>query len=283
MRRQFRIDPGVRGVDTVDPVEVRRTVLEMLYRGGASHLGSNMSAIEMLIAMYSTVDCDLIRQVEPGRDRILVSKGHCAAATYAVMAHNGIIPKQLLDTYHKDGSVLAGHVSHAVNGVEHSTGALGHGLSVGVGCALGLRSRGLNDRRVLVLCGDGEIQEGSIWEALMLAVHLRLGNLTVLIDNNHISSITTTSDVIDMRPLRERFEGFGLATTELDGHSLPALISGIRSVQLDDRPGVLICNTIKGRDVPFAENEPIWHYRTLTDDLYAEATRHLDSLQQGRS
>ena len=117
----------------------------------------------------------------------------------------------------------------------------------------------------------------------MLAVHLRLGNLTVLIDNNHISSITTTSDVIDMRPLKERFEGFGLATIELDGHSLPALISGIRSVQLDDRPGVLICNTIKGRDVPFAENEPIWHYRTLTDDLYTEATRHLDSLQQGRS
>lgn len=281
MGRQIRTDPGVRGV--VDPVEVRRTVLKMLYRGGASHLGSNMSAIEMLVAMYSTVDCDLIRQAEPGRDRILVSKGHCAAATYAVMAHNGIIPMQLLDTYHKDGSVLAGHVSHAVDGVEHSTGALGHGLSVGVGCALGLRSRGLNDRRVLVLCGDGEIQEGSIWEALMLAVHLRLGNLTVLIDNNHISSITTTSDVIDMRPLKERFEGFGLATTELDGHSLPALISGIRSVQLDDRPGVLICNTIKGRDVPFAENEPIWHYRTLTDDLYTEATRHLDSLQQGRS
>ena len=258
-------------------------MLKMLYEGGASHLGSSMSAVEMLIAMYSVVDCELIKQVEPGRDRILISKGHCAAATYAVMAHNGIIPMQLLDTFHKDGSDLLGHVSHAVNGVEHSTGALGHGLSVGVGCALGLRVRGFTDRQVLVLCGDGEIQEGSIWEALMLAVHLRLGNLTVLIDNNGISSVTTTSDVIDMRPLKERFEGFGLATTELDGHSLSALISGIRTVQQDERPGVLVCNTTKGRDVPFAENEPIWHYRTLTDDLYAEAGRHLDSLQQGRS
>ncbi len=161
----------------VDPIAVRQSVLSMLYRGKASHLGSNMSAIEMLVAMYGSVDCQKIKNKAPDRSRILVSKGHCAAATYATMAHFGILAMSELDSYHQDGSVLAGHVSHAVSGVEHSTGALGHGINVAVGCALGLRSRGVSDSLVLVLVGDGEIQEGSVWEALMFAVHSRLKNL----------------------------------------------------------------------------------------------------------
>ena len=262
----------------VDPTAVRRTVLKMLHRAKASHLGSNMSVIEMLIAMYGAVDCEKIRTHAPDRSRILVSKGHCASATYATMAHFGIIPLELLDTYHLDGSTLAGHVSHAVEGVEHSTGALGHGLCVAVGCALGLRSRGHADRLVLALVGDGEIQEGSIWEGLMYAVHLKLRNFITLVDNNRISSITNTEKVIDMRPLPARFEGFGLAVREVDGHDLAAISAAIEDLRKGDGPGVIVCNTVKGRDVPFAEWQPIWHYRSLNDDLYAQAIAHLDTL-----
>ncbi len=265
----------------VRPDDIRRTVLGMLFRGKASHLGSNMSVIEMLSAMYGAVDCAKIRNGTPDRSRILVSKGHCAAATYATLAHFGILPVELLQTYHTNGSLLAGHVSHSVPGVEHSTGALGHGLSVAVGCAIGLRSRGFTEARTLALCGDGEIQEGSIWEALMLAVHLRLNNLVMLVDNNGISSITNTEKVIDLRPLANRFSGFGLAVREVDGHDLGAISAALAELADEDRPGVIVCNTIKGRGVPFAEREPIWHYRTLNEDLYLQALAHLDAIGEG--
>jgi transketolase len=194
------------------------------------------------------------------------------------MAHYGIIPVSLLETYHLDGSLLAGHVSHAVDGVEHSTGALGHGLSVAVGCALGLRSRGHGDRLVLALVGDGEIQEGSIWEAFLLSVHLKLHNFITLVDNNGISSITNTEKVIDMRPLVARFEGFGLGVCEVDGHDVPAISAAIEELRRGERPGVIVCNTVKGRNVPFAEAQPIWHYRSLDDALYAKALSYLDEI-----
>lgn len=264
---------------TVDPIAVRRSVLKMLHRAKASHLGSNMSAVEMLIAMYGSVDCDKIREQAADRSRVLISKGHCAAATYATMAHFGILPMPMLDTYHLDGSKLAGHVSHAVHGVEHSTGALGHGINVAVGCALGLRSRGHGDRLVLTLVGDGEIQEGSIWEGMMYAVHMKLNNLVTLVDNNRISSITNTEKVIDMRPVTARFEGFGLNVHEVNGHDIGAISAAIEEVRNGDRPSVIVCNTVKGRDVPFAEEQPVWHYKPLTDEEYALAIVHLDSLK----
>jgi transketolase len=187
------------------------------------------------------------------------------------MAHFGIIPMALLNTYHTDHSLLAGHVSHAVHGVEHSTGALGHGINVAVGCAIGLRARNVEDALALALIGDGEVQEGSVWEALMLASHLKLNNFVALVDNNRISSITDTAKVLDMRPLEQRFAGFGLAVREVDGHDVTAILSAIRELTAGDRPGVIICDTIKGKGVPFAENQPIWHYRSLNDQLYAEA------------
>jgi len=254
-----------------DPAAVRLSILDMLYRAKASHLGSSMSAVEMLIAMYGSVDVKKIRDREPGRSRVIVSKGHCAAATYATMAHFGVIPMALLDTYHMNGSHLAGHVSHAVQAVEHSTGALGHGINVAVGCAIGLRSRGIRNALSLALVGDGEIQEGSVWEALMLAAHLRLNNFVALVDNNRISSITDTDKVLDMRPLAARFGGLGLAVREVDGHDVAAILAAIRELTAGEQAGVVICNTVKGKGVPFAENQPIWHYRPLNDELYAQA------------
>lgn len=270
---------GMPNPQEIDAGKVRKSVLTMLHRAKASHLGSNMSAIEMLIAMYSSVDCVKIRDQAPDRSRILISKGHCAAATYATMAYFGIVPMSLLETYHLNGSKLTGHVSHTVHGVEHSTGALGHGINIAVGCALGLRSRGQGDRLVLTLVGDGEIQEGSTWEAMMYAVHMRLNNFITLVDNNRISSITNTEKVIDMRPLGAHFEGFGFNVYEVDGHNISAISNAIEKIRVGDKPGVVICNTIKGRDVPFAEWQPMWHYKSLTDEQYAEAIAHLESLK----
>ena len=259
---------------------VRKTMLKMLYKSGASHLGSGMSAVEMLISMFSSVDCSKIIDHSVDRSRILISKGHCAAATYATMAHFGIIPMEMLDTYHQNDSFLAGHVSHEVVGVEHSTGALGHGLNVAVGSAFGLKARGFNDAKALVLCGDGEIQEGSIWEGLMFAVHHKLNNLCVLIDNNRISSITRTEDVIDLRPLKSRFEGFGLKTYEVDGHNVKEIVGCIADSARFNVPTVIICNTIKGKDIPFAEWEPVWHYRSLDEELFNQAMTHLETLDK---
>jgi transketolase len=266
------------GAMAVDPIEVRKTILGMLYKAKASHLGSNMSAVEILLAMYASVDCEKIKNQTEDRSRILVSKGHCAAATYAALAHYGILPIEELKTYHQDGSLLAGHVSHSVFGVEHSTGALGHGVNVALGAALGLKRKGYKDSCALVLLGDGEIQEGSVWEAMMYANHQKTGNLVFLIDNNQISSIKHTSEVINMSPIKKRVEGFGLTAVEVDGHDVAAIKLNIkRALSKNENSTVIICNTTKGKDVPFAENEPIWHYRTLDESLYDLAMNYLEA------
>jgi transketolase len=264
-----------------EPRDVRLTILDMLYNAKASHLGSCMSVVEILIGMFGSVDTEKIRIRSPERSRVIVSKGHCAAATYATMGHFGIVPWDLLKTYHTNNSLLAGHVSHGVPGVEHSTGALGHGINVAVGCAIGLRSRGIENALSLTLVGDGEIQEGSVWEALMLAVHLKLSNFVVLVDNNRISSITSTNKVLNMDPLADRFAGFGLGVCVVDGHDVSAIRSAIAELAGGSRPGVIVCDTVKGKGVPFAENQPIWHYRSLNDELYAQAKEALLSGGKG--
>jgi transketolase len=260
----------------VDPTDVRKTTLSVLHKGNASHLGSSMSVIEMLVAAYRSLDLTKIRTGSPDRSRVIVSKGHCAAATYSVMAHFGLMDREVLATYHQDDSYLAGHVSHAVEFVEHSTGALGHGLSVACGCAIGLRSRKFDDSFVFALVGDGEIQEGSVWEAVMFAKHHNLNNLITLVDNNEISSITNTHHVVDMRPLADRFEGFGLRAYEVNGHDVSAIMDAISQIKAGSEVGVIICDTIKGFGVPFAENEPIWHYRPLGDEDYRTAIAYLE-------
>jgi len=263
----------------VSPVAVRRQVLTMLYRAGASHLGSNMSVIEMQIAMYASIDFNKIKTRSNDRSRVIISKGHCAASHYAVLACFGILPVAQLDTYHLNGSFLAGHVSHSVLCVEHSTGALGHGINVGVGCAIGLRTCGYQNSLSLVLVGDGEIQEGSVWEAIMLAVQCKLDNFIILVDNNRISSITRTHEVIDMNPLSSRFQGFGCNVREVNGHDVTDILLAISDLSFSsNKPGVIICNTVKGKDVQFAEWDPMWHYKSLTEHQYLEAMTYLDSL-----
>ena len=187
------------------------------------------------------------------------------------MHHFGLLSEELLATYHQDDSLLAGHVSHAVPRVEHSTGALGHGLPVAVGAAIGLASAGFTDASVFCVLGDGEIQEGSVWEALMLASHRRLSRLIPIVDNNHISSIRPTGEVIDMAPLSNRFAGFGFVVHEVDGHDVGAISHAIETIRRQRRPSVILADTVKGKGVPFAEGQPVWHYRSLDADSFSAA------------
>lgn len=255
-------------------LNTRTNILEILHNAQASHLGSSMSIVEILTAMYSVVNIDKIIAHADDRDRIIVSKGHAAAATYAVMHEFGLMDRQDLLTYHKKGSKLQGHVSHGVGHVEHSTGALGHGLSVGVGHAIYLKSKNLN-ARTMVLCGDGEIQEGSIWEALMLASTKKLNGLVLLVDVNGISSIKETEEIISTGELRKRFKGFGFRVAEVDGHDVTVIRNVILTSQDSQRPLVILCQTIKGKGVSFAEGEAIWHYRSLNDETYEQALEGL--------
>jgi transketolase len=258
--------------------EIRLKIIELLYKAGASHLGSNMSVIEILISMYSLVDIEKIKQNKNDRSRIIVSKGHCAVATYTILNFYGLLSEEQLNTYHLDDSLLAGHVSHSVPYVEHSTGALGHGLSVALGCALGQKSKNYKESLSLCLCGDGEIQEGSIWEALMFAGHKKLDNLVVFIDYNKISSITNTNDIVNLESLTDKFDSFNFNTTTVDGHNVEEIMSKVKSMVFKKKPVAVICDTIKGKDIPFAENEAIWHYRSLNEELYLEAKEHLKKI-----
>lgn len=251
-------------------LNARRNIVRIIYEAKASHIGSSMSIVEMLVAMYSISNIDAILSHADTRNRIIVSKGHAAAATYAVMHEFNLMDQDTLYTYHKLGSKLQGHVSHGVKYVEHSTGALGHGASVGVGHALFLKKID-SQARTMVLCGDGEIQEGSVWEALMLASTKKLNNFILLVDYNKISSIKATEDIIHTGKLQDRFSGFGLNVLEVDGHDILQIQNAILTSCNLDSPLVVICNTIKGKGVSFAENEAIWHYRSLDDEAFAEA------------
>ena len=259
-------------VDTARRARVN--ILKMLHSARASHLGSSMSIVELLVASYSILDIEKIKSKSRFRDRVIVSKGHAAAATYSVMHEFGLIDSNTLNSYHQKGSFLQGHVSHGVSGVEHSTGAIGHGLSVGVGHAYFLKTF-KSSSKVIVVCGDGEVQEGSVWEALMFASTKKLGNLILLVDVNEISSIKATEDVISTGDLADRFRGFGLNVSWVDGHDLAKLIVAMKDTKMDSSPLVLLCRTTKGKGVDFAENQPIWHYRSLDNETFSSAMEAL--------
>ena len=256
--------------------DIRRTVIEIIHKANASHLGSSLSTIEILTSIYSIVDLKEIQSRTSSRDIVILSKGHAAAALYSTLYHFGLMNQNQISTYHQQGSFLQGHVSHGVEFVEHSTGALGHGPSVAVGHAIAQRILG-SKSSTYVICGDGEIQEGSIWEAMMYASTLGLGNLILLVDNNGISSITNTREVINYGDLSDAFLGFGLDVHEVDGHDLKKLVNILE--ELKEKPGikphVIICNTVKGKGVSFAESQAIWHYRTLDEAAFQIAMENL--------
>ena len=216
----------------------------------------------------------------PDRDRFILSKGHGCLAQYVMLADKGFFAHAVLDSFCRRDSILGGHPEAGkVPGVEASTGALGHGLPIGVGRALGVRIQG-RDARVFVVTGDGEINEGSVWEAALSAKKHRLSNLTVMIDYNKIQSAGPTAEILDLEPLADKWRAFGFAVAEVDGHDVEALRRVLRRVPYAaDRPSLIICHTVKGKGLPFAENDANWHHKSsIKNDLVVQMYDALEKL-----
>jgi transketolase len=245
-------------------IYLRQLVVRALAGGGRGHIGSSMSLIEILRVLYD--DVLRYRPDQPwwsGRDRFILSKGHGCLAQYAILADKGFFSMRELDRFCRRDGLLGGHPEASkVPGVEASTGALGHGLPIGVGRALALKMKRI-DARVFVVTGDGEINEGSIWEAALSAHKHRLDNLTVMVDCNKIQSAGATAEILDLEPLLDKWRSFGFGVSEVDGHDVKALRGVLRKVPLAPaRPSAIVCHTIKGKGLPFAENDANWHHKS---------------------
>lgn len=266
------------GIDSKELAKrIRKNVLHMVHKANASHVGSCLSMADMLAVLYGGV-LNVI-PAEPmlaARDRLLVSKGHAAAAIYAVLAERGFFPREWLDGYSENGSPLTGHVNHDVPGVELSTGSLGHALPVATGLALAAKMDGAG-WRTFVIMSDGECDEGSIWEAAMFAGHHGLDNLTLLIDYNKIQSFGRVVKVLDLEPFADKWRSFGWAVEEIDGHDHGALHVRLAGVPFKhNKPSVLICHTVKGKGVSFMENELIWHYKSPNKEQLEQALAEVE-------
>ena len=265
-------------MDSLSPYSkgTRRKILEIINKSNAAHIAASFSVVEILKAVYRCVDLDKIKNQAEDRDRVILSKGHAAAALYTTLFQFGLMKEEVLDTYNSNGSLLSGHVSHYIDGVEHSTGALGHGLPVALGIALGLRSKNLKSK-VFVVVGDGELHEGANWEAIMLAGHLKMDNLYVLVDNNHLSQIGSTDKCCSLEPLKAKFESFNFKACELDGHDDEKIYQALTENKDAHKPLAVICRTVKGRGVSFMENNNLWHYKTPKGEDYQKAVLELEA------
>lgn len=259
--------------------EIRIAALHMVARGNSAHIGSVFSCAETLACLYAGIL--RVRPDEPdwpGRDRFVMSKGHAAAGLYATLAHRGFFPRERLDGYCVDGGSLYGHVTHqGVPGVDVSTGALGHGLALAVGLAAGAVRMGAH-WRVYVLLSDGECDEGSTWEAALLAPAWKLANLTAIVDYNKIQSLGRVSDVIPLEPFAAKWRAFGWDVCEVDGHDVTALLHTVDHVHWPptERPRCVIAHTVKGKGVSFMEDDLLWHYRTPKGEQFDLALSELE-------
>ena len=258
-------------------IEYRKTILRIIKKANAGHTAGSLSCIDILNVLYNHVmditpqNFDLTE-----RDRYIQSKGHSVEALYVVLADKGFFPEAELNTLNRFRSHFVGHPTRKVPGVEHNTGALGHGLSVGVGLALGAKTSG-QPHRVFTLLGDGELAEGSSWEALMAAGHYALDNLVIIVDRNRLQITGSTEDVMGLEPLADKFAAFGCAVRHCDGNDVAALARSLDSLPFErGKPNLLLAQTIKGKGISFMENTAKWHHRVPADD---ELLAALDELE----
>jgi transketolase len=256
--------------------EARRMLLKMNHIANASHSGSALSIIDLLSVLYFQIlKIDPSQPKEENRDRFILSKGHACSALYSILALRGFFPKEDLDTYSADGSSFLTHASHHIPGVEISTGSLGHALSISCGIALAAKKKN-KTFKIITLLSDGELDEGSNWEALLFAPHHKLDNLTVIIDYNKIQSLGNVKDILDLEPLKDKFEAFGWTTLEIDGHCHKAIYETLSKLpNISNKPTAIIAHTIKGKGVDFMENQLLWHYKSPNNELYINAITQL--------
>lgn len=241
--------------------KIRRHGVEMTHLSGGSHLGAILSVADIMAVLYTDVlRVDPKNPDDENRDRFILSKGHAGAAVYAALAESGFFDVAELVTHYQNGSRLSGHVSHYVPGVDLSTGSLGHGLSVGVGMAYaGLKSH--KDYNVYVVLGDGECDEGSVWEAALFANHFGVKNITAIVDHNKMQSMDFCDKTLDLGDLEAKWESFGWNVVSIDGNNHDEIKSAFAKQFDNKKPKVIIANTVKGYGIPFMENDILWHYR----------------------
>ena len=257
--------------------DIRIDLLTMNAASESSHLGCSLSVVDILTVLYYRIlNITPENITDPKRDRFILSKGHASAALYAVLANRGFCPKSSLSDYYRDGG-LPGHPCYGtLSGIETSTGSLGHGLGVGLGMALACRHDGIRSR-VVVVMGDGECNEGSVWESVMFAAHHRLDGITAVIDRNRIQGYGYCKDIIDMEPMAEKFRTFGWHASEVDGHDLDALQEALKA-RITGKPNVIIADTVHGKGVSFLENALSWHYKSLGEKQLKQAIEEIRGL-----
>ena len=240
---------------------IRRHAVELTHRSGGSHIGSILSVADIIAVLYADVlNYDINNTKWDGRDRFVLSKGHAGLSLYTTLAEAGFFDKSELDTYYQNGSRLSGHVSHYVPGVDFSTGSLGHGLSAGVGMAYALKKKN-NSAKVYVVLGDGECDEGSVWEAMLFANHYNLDNVVAIIDHNKMQSMDFCEKTISKESLADKWKTFGWNVIDIDGNDHQQLKTAFSQPFENKKPTVIIANTTKGYGIPFMENDILWHYR----------------------
>ena len=275
-------------VESVDKIEaranrMRTNIIKMLHKAGSGHPGGSLSATDIVAALYfgGVMNYSEDDPQSPDRDRFILSKGHAAPVLYAALAEVGYIPQEELDTLRKMHSRLQGHPdSKKLPGVEVSTGSLGQGLSIAAGLALGLRLNapdGQPPQRVFTLMGDGELEEGQVWEAAMFAAHYGLSNLIAIVDNNNLQIDGDVAGVAGLIDISAKFKAFGWQTIETDGHDVSAVIAALRTATIiDEKPVVIVAHTVKGKGVSFMENQAGWHGKAPNDDQARDALAELE-------
>lgn len=257
--------------------EIRKGVIEAVYNAKSGHPGGSLSIAEILAVLYfNQMNIDEKNPKAKGRDRLVLSKGHTSPALYSALALRGFFDVKILKQFRHINSKLQGHPDmNKIPGVDASTGSLGQGLSIANGMALASKmdSEGI---RVYCICGDGEVQEGQIWEAAMTAAHYKLDNLCVIIDNNNLQIDGKVSDVMNIYPIDKKFKSFGFETVNVDGHNISELIKAFEyAKKTKGKPTAIIANTIKGKGVSFMENEAGWHGKAPNEEQYIQAMNEL--------
>jgi transketolase len=267
--------PGLAQLDRISR-EIRHELIAISHRAQSAHLGGALSCVDLLVALYWTkLQIDPSEPDDLARDRLIFSKGHAVSALYAVLARRGFFPPEELVHYNEAGSRLPEQPSpRCVPGVEWATGSLGHGLGVGIGMALAacIQKRSYD---VFVVMSDGECQEGSVWEGAMLAPRLKLGNLTALIDFNKWQATGRSNEIMAMESLKAKWEAFGWACREIDGHNLGSIVDALQTPRSNEVPLAIVAHTVKGKGVSFIEDDNNWHYRSPSAEEVEAARKEL--------
>jgi transketolase len=255
--------------------KARRVVLRLIYEAQTSHIGSNFSAIDILAVLYNIANID--KDLKEDRDRIVISKGWIAASVYYFLAQKGIIPKEDLETYCREGSKYIGLVEPYVRGIEAAGGSMGFGLPFGVGFALAKKIK-KEKGKVFVLMSDGEMQTGTTWESALISAHHKLDNLFVIVDFNELQAMGRVKEILNIEPLKDKWKAFGWEVREIDGHNFEEIEKALTGLAIDEgKPIAIIAKTIKGKGVSFMEGDNIYHYKAPSEEEYQGALKELES------